>query len=69
MKKEWVEVFITYDSIEAEMIKSLLESGGMPVIVKSSKVAPYPVNIGRMGEIRILVREEDKDTAKKVITG
>ena len=69
MKKEWVEVFITYDSIEAEMIKSLLESGGMPVIVRSSKVAPYPVNIGRMGEIKILVREEDKETAKKVITG
>ena len=69
MKNEWVEVFITYDSIEAEMIKDLLESGGMPVIVRSSKVAPYPVNIGRMGEIRILVREEDKDTAKKVITG
>ena len=69
MKKEWVEVFITYDSIEAEMIKSLLESGGMPVIVRSSKVAPYPVNIGRMGEIKILVREEDKDTAKMVITG
>ena len=69
MNSGWVEVFITYDSIEAEMIKGLLESGGIPVIVMSSKVAPYPVNIGRMGEIRILVREEDKDTAKKVITG
>ncbi len=69
MSTGWVEVFITYDSIEAEMIKSLLESGGMPVILKSSKVAPYPVNIGGMGEIRILVREEDKDTAKKVIAG
>ncbi len=69
MKTEWVEVFITCDSIEAEIIKDLLESGGMPVILKSSKVAPYPVNIGSMGEIRILVREEDTDTAKKVITG
>jgi len=69
MENEWVEVFVTYDSIEAEMIKGLLESGGIPVILRSSKVAPYPVNIGRMGEIRILVREEDKDTAKKVITG
>ena len=69
MSTGWVEVFITYDSIEAEMIKGLLESGGIPVILRSSKVAPYPVNIGRMGEIRILVREEDKDTAKKVITG
>ena len=69
MSTGWVEVFITYDSIEAEMIKGLLESGGMPVILRSSKVAPYPVNIGRMGEIRILVREEDKDTAKMVING
>ncbi len=69
MENDWVEVFVTYDSIEAEMIKDLLESGGMPVILRSSKVAPYPVNIGRMGEIRILVREEDKDTAKKVIAG
>ena len=69
MENEWVEVFVTYDSIEAEMIKGLLESGGIPVILRSSKVAPYPVNIGRMGEIRILVREDDKDTAKKVITG
>ena len=69
MSTGWVEVFITYDSIEAEMIKGLLESGGIPVILRSSKVAPYPVNIGRMGEIRILVREDDKDTAKKVIAG
>ena len=69
MSNEWVEVFITYDSIEAEMIKDLLESGGMPVILRSSKVAPYPVNIGSMGEIKILVREEDTDTARKVITG
>jgi hypothetical protein len=69
MSTGWVEVFITYDSIEAEMIKGLLESGGIPVIVRSSKVAPYPVNIGMMGEIKILVMEEDTDTAKKVITG
>ncbi len=67
VSKGWVEVFITYDFIEAEIIKDLLESGGIPVILNSSKVAPYPVNIGKMGEIKILVREEDKDTAEKVI--
>ena len=69
MSNEWVEVFITYDSIEAEMIKDLLQSGGMPVVVRSSKVAPYPVNIGKMGEIRILVRVEDQEAAKQVIAG
>ena len=69
MSNEWVEVFITYDSVEAEMIKDLLQSGGMPVVVRSSKVAPYPVNIGKMGEIRILVRVEDEEAAKQVIAG
>ena len=69
MGEEWVEVFVTYDSIEAGMIKDLLASGGIPVVLKSLKVTPYPVNIGRMGEIKILVRAGDKDVAEKVITG
>jgi hypothetical protein len=69
MSNEWVEVFITYDSIEAEMIKDLLQSGELPVVLRSSKVAPYPVNIGKMGEIKILVRAEDEELAKKVIEG
>lgn len=69
MDEEWVEVFVTYDSIEAGMIKDLLESGGIPVVLRSSKVTPYPVNIGKMGEIKILVRAGDKDVADKVIAG
>lgn len=65
----WVEVFMTYDSLEAEMIKDLLESGGIPVVLRSSKVSPYPVNIGKMGEIMVLVRKEDEEAAAKVIKG
>jgi len=66
--EEWVEILVTYDSLEAEMIKDLLESGGIPVVLRSSKVSPYPVNIGKMGEIKILVREEDKESAESVIS-
>ena len=69
MPEKWVVVFTTYDPLEAEIIKDLLESGGIPVIIRSSKVSPYPVNIGKMGEVKILVREEDKETAEKVIKG
>jgi hypothetical protein len=69
MEKDWIELLITDDPLEAEMIKDLLESGGIPVVLRSSKVTPYPVNIGKMGEIRILVRREDKETAKMVIAG
>jgi len=53
--------------LEAEMVKDILESGGMPVAILSSKVRPYPVNIGRMGEVRVLVREEDISKAREVM--
>ncbi|MDI6801284.1 MAG: DUF2007 domain-containing protein [Thermodesulfovibrionales bacterium] len=69
MSEEWVEIYITYDQLEAEMIKDLLESGGIPVVLRSSKVSPYPVNIGKIGEVKILVRDEDKETSEKVIEG
>ena len=67
MSEEWVEVLVTYNPIEAEIIKDLLESGGILVVIRSAKVSPYPVNIGKMGEIKILVRKEDKEEAGKVI--
>lgn len=69
MSEEWVEVLVTSDPLEAEMVKDLLESGGIPVAIRSAKVRPYPVNIGKMGEIKVLVRESDKETAEKVIRG
>jgi hypothetical protein len=31
-------------------------------------VSPYPVNVGKMGEIKILVKDEDKELAEKVIS-
>lgn len=67
MSEEWVAILITYDPLEAEMVKDLLESGGIPVVLRSSKVTPYPVNIGKIGEVKVLVREEDKETAEDVI--
>lgn len=69
MSEEWVEVLVTYDPVEAEIVKDLLESGGIPVVLRSSKVTPYPVNIGKMGEIKVLVRKDDKETAEELIKG
>ncbi len=67
MEHKWVELMVTTDEMEAEMIKDLLESGGIPVVLRSAKVRPYPVSIGRMGEIKLLVREVDLDAAEAVI--
>lgn len=63
----WVEVFITYDPVEAEIVRNLLESGGIPVRVVSLRVGPYPVNIGRMGETRLQVRRRDVSAAEQAL--
>ena len=65
--EDWSVVCITYDTMEAEIIRDLLESGGIQVVLRSSKVSPYPVNVGKMGEIKILVPDEHKELAEKVI--
>ena len=64
-----MDVLVTSDPVEAEMVKDLLESGGIPVVLRSSKVSPFPVNIGKIGEIRLLVPQADKALAEKVIKG
>ncbi len=65
--EDWTIVCVTYDYLEAEIIKDLLESGGIPVVLRSSKVSPYPVNVGKIGEIKILVKDEDEEIARKLI--
>jgi hypothetical protein len=67
MSGEWVEVMVTYDPVEGEIIKDLLESGGIAVRLVSLKVGPYPVNIGRMGEVKVMVMEKDRETALKAM--
>jgi hypothetical protein len=66
---EWVEIQITSDPLEADMIRDLLESGGIQVVLRSSKVTPYPVNIGKIGEIKVLVQRKDRDAAEEVLQG
>ena len=64
---EWVEVLVTYDQIEAEIVQGLLESGGIQVVIRSAKVTPYPVNVGKMGEVKVLVRKESKKAAEELM--
>ena len=65
--KDWEEILFTYDDIEAEIVKDLLESENIQVVVNSMKISPYPVSIGRMGEIKLLVKKDDLSKAEKVI--
>jgi hypothetical protein len=65
---EWAELLITYNEVEAEIIKNILNSEDIPFVIDSSKIRPYPVNIGRIGEIKILVKNQDLFRAKELIS-
>jgi DeoR/GlpR family transcriptional regulator of sugar metabolism len=64
---KWVELIVTYDEIEAEIIRDILESEEIPVVIDSSKIRPYPVNIGRIGEVRVMVKKTDLKRAEEAI--
>lgn len=67
MMSRWVKLYVTHDQLEAEMIKDILESGGIQVVLDSAKLTPYPVNVGKMGEIKLLVKEEDREIAEEIL--
>jgi hypothetical protein len=64
---EWVEVLFTYDGIEADIVQQVLEAEGIEVDVRSQRISPFPVNVCKMGEIKLLVKDEDLERAHKVL--
>ena len=64
---EWVELLCTYDETEAKIIKDVLESESIEVVCRSMKISPYPVSFGRLGEVKLLVKNEELGTARNVL--
>ncbi|MEK7309100.1 MAG: DUF2007 domain-containing protein [Nitrospirota bacterium] len=63
----WVEIIDTNDEIEAQIVKNILEAENIPVVINSMKIRPYPVSIGRIGEVKLLVMAKDIEKARDVI--
>lgn len=64
---DWVELLCTYDETEAQIVQDIVESEGIEVVCKSLKISPYPVNIGRIGEVRLLVKAGDLQKSQDII--
>jgi hypothetical protein len=62
------EVHRVWGLAEADVIKSFLESNGIECIYRGSVAASvYPLTTDGMGEIHILVKDEDFETAKALL--
>ena len=63
-----VEVFKAQGEIEAQMIRSVLESDGIDSMLSGESVRlTHGITVDGLAEVRILVREEDEERAREVI--
>lgn len=68
MPNDLVSVYIAHGQVEAQLIKSLLEAEGIPVMIAQEGAgAAYGLTVGILGIAEIFVREKDGDEAKKLI--
>jgi hypothetical protein len=64
---EWLELLVSYDETEIQIVKNILEAEGIEVVIKSLKVRPYPVSVGKIGEVSLLVRKDRKQEAENIL--
>ena len=63
-----VEVYRAVGEAEAQIIKGLLESNGIPCLLKSQAAPSVHAFIGDgMGEVKVMVRESAAEKARRLI--
>lgn len=65
-----VEVYVARGEAEANIIKGLLDSCGIPNIMKAqASPSVHVFTVDGMGQISIMVRAEDAEEARELIEG
>lgn len=65
---EWMIVYITYNFLEAQIVAGRLESEGIQALVhQEAGASAIGIRIGRMGEVKVLVRPVDYDAAEAIL--
>jgi len=63
-------IFRTQSDVEASIVRGLLEANGVPSVITSDVPHNiFPLTVNGLGEVRISVREEDADEARRIIDG
>jgi len=67
-ESEFKEVYKAWGSAEAEVVKSFLQSHGIPCLLKGLVVqSVHPFSMDGLGEIKIFVPEKDHGVAEKLL--
>ncbi len=65
-----VVIFRTQSDIEASIVRGLLEANGIPSVAASDVPhTVFPLSVAELGEVRLSVRAEDAEEARRIIEG
>ena len=66
--EEMVEVYAAVGEAEAQIIKGLLESNGIPCLLKSlAAPSVHAFTVDGMGEVKVMVWKSTADNARQLI--
>ena len=69
-KEQMVEVYRASGDMQAQVIKGLLESYGVPCLLRSDAAhSVHVLTVDGMGEVKIMVWESMSEKAKRLIVG
>jgi hypothetical protein len=66
-KSELVVVYTTQGALRAEIIKSKLESAGIPAMIRSEAQSVLPMTVDGIGKAEILVERAREQEARAVL--
>jgi|YNPBryantNP2012_1023418.scaffolds.fasta_scaffold01765_3 alkaline phosphatase len=65
--EELVVVYTTYGALRAEIIKSKLESAGIPAIIRTESQNVIPMTVDGIGKAEVLVTRAREQEARAVL--
>ena len=66
-KRETAEVYVTSDPIALGAARGVLEEAGIGVRVRDLTVRPYPLSVGALSELRLVVAAEAAEAARELL--
>lgn len=67
MIEGWTEVYAPGDEVEARLLQDVLRAEGIDAQVYSQQDHVYPVHVGELGRIRLLVPDEKTERALQTV--
>ena len=64
---ELVDLYITYNPMEAQFIKDMLDDNDVACFTRGMEVSQLPMTVGNMGQTRVVVESEKLEEAIALI--